>query len=245
MRIRVVLLGDVGSTMDEARRLGAVEEGTVVVARSQSAGLGRMGRKWYSPVGGLWFTLVLYPRTSVQLSPLLTLMSTVAVSRGIASVSGLHPTIRWPNDVYLNGRKVAGILTEVHAIGDTAERALVGVGVNANFGLEQLPPDVRDNATTLLHETGSEVNIDHLLNSILSELGRLYQLFKTGRMVEIVREARTEADLFGKHVRVTLLNGSMLTGVFEELDDSGNAVLKTGHDKVRITPERVWRVEVL
>lgn len=243
--IRIVELGDVGSTMAEARNLGAVDEGTVLVARSQTAGVGRLGRRWYSPTGGLWFTMIIYPRQSATTSPLLTLMAALAVSRGIALTTGLQPTIRWPNDVYLRGRKVAGILAEMDVVGDIATRALVGVGVNVNFNIEELPPDVRGEATTLMHELGSEVSLELLLANILSEFGKLYDSFKAGRRVEIMKDVKHAMQMLGETVNVTLSHGTRLKGVMEDLDELGRVVLKLDQGRMFLSPGDIERIATL
>jgi len=243
--VRIVELGDIGSTMDEARNLGAVDEGTVVVARSQTAGVGRLGRRWYSPNGGLWFTMILYPRQSATTSPLLTLVAALGVCRGISITTGLQPTLRWPNDVYLHGRKVAGILSEMDVVGDTVTRALVGVGVNVNFSLDELPAEVRDEATTLLHEIGSEVNLEQLLTNILTEFGKLYESFKAGWRVEILKEVKDLMQMMGGPVNVYLAHGTQLLGILEDLDELGRIVLRVDQDRIFLSPGDIERITPL
>lgn len=242
LAFRIVEVGDVGSTMDEAKKLRATEEGTVVVARSQTDGVGRLGRKWHSPVGGLWFTIIIYPRQSATTSPLLTLMAALAVCKGITRTIGLQPTIRWPNDVCLHGKKVAGILVEMDVVGDTVSRALVGVGVNANFNLEQLPPDVRDEATTLTHEMGSEVKLELLLANILDEFAELYYFFKTGRKGEIMKDVKNVMQMLGEKVKVSLSDGIQLMGVMENLDELGRVVLRLDQDRIFLSPGDIERI---
>ncbi len=243
--VRIVKLGDIGSTMDEARNLGDVDEGTVVVASSQSAGVGRLGRRWYSPNGGLWFTVILYPRQSATTSTLLTLVAALAVCRGIAKTTGLQPTIRWPNDVYLQDRKVAGILAEMDVVGDTVTRSLVGVGVNANFNLDMLPPDMKDKATTLLHEIGSEVDLEQLLANILTEFGKLYESFRAGWRAEILRDVKDSMQMIGSPVNVQLSHGTQLVGIFEDLDELGRLILRLDQDRILLSLGDIERITPL
>lgn len=245
LEIRVVELGDVGSTMDEARNLGAVDEMTVVVARSQAAGVGRFGRRWYSPPGGLWFTVITYPRQSATASPLLTLSTSLAVCRGISKTTGLQPSIRWPNDIYLNGRKVGGVLAEMDVVGDTITRALLGVGVNANFEVDELPEQVRAEATTLRHELGSEISLQQLLSNILAELRDLYESFKAGWRLEILRDIKEGMEMMGEPVSIHLSQGTQLIAVLEDLDELGRIAVRLEQDRIFLSPGDIERITPL
>lgn len=146
------------STNTEAKGLArrGAAHGTTVVANEQTSGRGRLGRQWFSPKGtGLWMSVVLRP-TMMPLvdAPKVTGMAAVAVVEAVRSIVGVSAAVKWPNDVYLSGRKVCGILTEVGAEVDRVSWVVVGVGLNVNVGLTEFPAALAQTATSLLVETG-------------------------------------------------------------------------------------------
>jgi len=110
-----------------------VEEGAIVVSDIQLNGRGRKKRNWFSPEGGLWFSVVLYPHIPLERGMLLTMASSVAIVQGIKETTGLHPVIKWPNDLLINEKKVCGILTELDAEMDRINYAVIGIGINVNL----------------------------------------------------------------------------------------------------------------
>src|SRR3989344_2837710 len=139
------------------------EDRTVVVALTQTHGRGRNGKKWFSPNGGRWFSVILKPKSP----SLMQAIAPLAVLRSLTKL-GLKPNIKWPNDVYINGRKISGVLSESSFSGKL-DYVVVGIGINANFPLEKLPQEIRKTSTTLLEE-GISVSRMELLASILLEI---------------------------------------------------------------------------
>jgi len=238
---KIISLDAVSSTLDEAKRLVGADEGTVVVAKVQRAGRGRLGRTWYSPRGGLWFTIILYPGQSATSTPLLNLMSAAAVAKGISNTTGLPASIRWPNDIYVHGGKVGGILTEMDVVDDMITRVLIGVGVNINFPVEELPEEVRGEATTLMREAGMQVDEDKLRDNILSEFERLYEAYRAGWRSDILKEAKDIMELLGAPVIVSLHAGTLI-GVLEDVDELGRILLRIDQDSVHISPGDIERI---
>lgn len=145
-------------------------EGTVAVAEEQSEGRGRLGRSWQAPARtSVLFSVLLRPPVDPPRLPELTLVAGGAVAEAIAGVTGLEPAIKFPNDVLLGGRKVAGILAEA-----SEGRVALGVGVNANQNEEELPTDVQTPATSLSLETGAPIDRAQLLVAVLAQLERAY-----------------------------------------------------------------------
>src|SRR5438105_5718959 len=137
------------STNDVIEKLArdGVKEGAVVFAESQSRGRGRLGRKWISPARkGLWFSILLRPKLRPQEVTQLTVASAVALRRAIEDTTGISTEIKWPNDILLRGRKVAGILTELKAELDQVTYVILGIGVDVNLAPSDLPADVRSTA---------------------------------------------------------------------------------------------------
>src|SRR5262249_38066833 len=148
------------STNDVIEKLArdGVKEGVVVFAESQTRGRGRLGRAWLSPAGkGLWFSLLLRPALPSQKATQLTVAAATALRRAIASETGLIVQIKWPNDLLVAGKKVAGILTELNAELDQIRYAILGLGVDVNLDALDFPPGLQPNATSIKAELGRTV----------------------------------------------------------------------------------------
>lgn len=220
--------GAVSSTMDLAATLAndGARHGVVVAAEQQTAGRGRRGAAWVSPPGaGLYFSLVARP--SISSLPLLTLAAGVAVREGIVKASGLQPDLKWPNDLVVGRRKLAGILAEGLAIGSPGQAVIVGVGVNLQPAA--YPPDVAARATSIERELGRPVDRHALLDAILDALSaRLSALDQNaGDILQAWRAASpsaagTRVEWDGHH------------GVTAGIDDAGALLVKTATGVERI-----------
>jgi BirA family biotin operon repressor/biotin-[acetyl-CoA-carboxylase] ligase len=145
-------------------------EGALVVAEEQTAGRGRLGRSWFAPAGtSLLCSLQLRPDTPTERLPELTGVAARACADAIAALTGLEPALKFPNDVLVGGRKVAGILAEARD-----GRVVLGVGINVNVPADELPEDVDRPATSLRVETGRELDRAELLAELLERLERRY-----------------------------------------------------------------------
>ena len=212
-----------GSTMDDVAewaRDGA-EEGAVVVAETQSASRGRMGRRWISDEGNLYFSVLFRPEPDAL--PLLSPLAGVAVARSIRQVAGLYPSIKWPNDVMIEGRKVAGILAESALSGSQVRHAVVGIGVNVALDVSA-DPEIAATATSLNHASGAENDRAELLRRILQHMDALYLDLRRGRSP--IAEWRRWLDTLGQRVTVTH-HGMNDTGLAEDIDEHGNLLLRT------------------
>jgi len=172
-------------------------EGTVVIAREQTAGRGRRGRKWQSSAGGLYLSIVLRPGLPIERHQEIAYVASLAACEAVRRVSGLDARIKQPNDILLNGRKVCGILVEARAArGRGGERArgrpvVVGIGVNVNNA--EFPPEIAGKATSIALEVGHAVSLKKMEEALLSSLGARYeQLLSEG--FESVFQAWTEVQ---------------------------------------------------
>ncbi|HHY46943.1 MAG TPA: biotin--[acetyl-CoA-carboxylase] ligase [Firmicutes bacterium] len=173
-------LDQVDSTNRLAQSLASegAPEGTVVWARHQTSGRGRLGRSWSSPAGkGLWFSIVLTPAVSPATVSQIPLVAAVAVARSVVRVTQLTPRIKWPNDIMIGRRKVCGILAESRVQGDTLEYVILGIGLNTNATAGDFPPELTTTATSLFLETGKPVDDIALLANILNEIELWYDLW--------------------------------------------------------------------
>jgi BirA family biotin operon repressor/biotin-[acetyl-CoA-carboxylase] ligase len=215
-RLSVVGFAEIGSTNDEAARLvrGGAPSGLLVFAEHQNAGKGRMGRSWASPRGsGLCFSLVVHPSSPRQHWPLLSLLTSVAVARSIEDLAGLgilrqplRVDLKWPNDVLLSGRKVAGILVETAGAPGGPGAVVIGVGVNV--GSNSVPPGMEDSATSVSLEAGASVPRRPLLVSFLRHFQQEYLLFESGGRQAILDHWKAGSSMWNG-VRVFVSEGSI------------------------------------
>ena len=231
----------VSSTSDVASALaeGGAPEGVVVVANAQSAGRGRHGRVWASPPGaGLYVSVVLRP--GERIIPMVTIAAGVAVVEGIRAATGLRSQLKWPNDVYLGPRKVAGVLAEAGATaggGLTIGHVVLGFGINVMPAA--YPPDVALRATSLEGELGRSVDRGLLLAECLSALAERYADLAQGRVMGLIEAWRGwAASTLGRKVRLDAA-GDQLEGIAENIDETGALIVRTQAGRTRVTSGEV------
>lgn len=206
---KTFVLGSVSSTNDVALDLlaAALPEGTTVFAEVQSRGRGRMGRTWHSPPGlGLWFSTILRPDLPSERFGALTAMAAVALRQAIRAVTGLAPTIAWPNDLFAGTRKLAGILVEAKNLDPASPAFVLGAGINVNQTPEDFPTSIRDRATSLSIELGRPVDRGALALESLQCLDLWYDRLLRGDIAQIDGELRAGAALLGCRVVLDLGN---------------------------------------
>lgn len=224
----LVCLEETDSTNARAHELGeaGAADGTVVIADQQSAGKGRLGRRWSSPAGvNLYASVLLRPELPPRFAPQLTFVSAVAVARAVGEISGLAAEVKWPNDILLAGRKVAGLLNEMSAETERIHYVILGIGVNLNMTPEQFPDDLRYPATSVAIETGRPVSRLAFTRSLLRQLDDLYQLFLQQGIEPILQFWQALFPLQGRRVSVDQ-QGTLLRGLVEGLDGDGALLLR-------------------
>lgn len=231
----LVCLDETASTNAYAFRLaeeGAVE-GTVVIADAQSGGKGRLGRVWSSPPGvNLYCSVILRPSVKPYEAPQLTFLSAVAVARAIEQVTGLKPEIKWPNDVLIADKKVAGLLNEMSAETDGINFVILGLGVNLNMSTEQFPPDLRSPATSLLLEAGQPVERVRFVAQMLKELDMLYAGFLTHGFLQVREEWQQRCNAHDREVVVSNGCAEVVRGMFDGIDGDGALLLRQTDGRV-------------
>ncbi|MFQ6019162.1 MAG: biotin--[acetyl-CoA-carboxylase] ligase [Dehalococcoidia bacterium] len=223
-----------GSTQDEARRLAetGAPEGALVIAEQQRAPRGRLGRSYFTPPGGLWFSLLLRPRRTPEEVIALSLLAAVGVHRAIEAVTGLRATVKWPNDLLLDGRKAVGILVELLSEQDVLRYAVVGVGVNANLRADDFPAELRATATSLRETMGREVSRLSLLRRTLEHMETLYDDYLAQGPGPILAAWRSLPSVLGQQVQVDDLRQTW-EGVAIDLDEDGALLVRTAEGSVR------------
>ena len=221
----------IASTNDLAIRMAeeGAPEGTVVIAREQTAGKGRHGRNWSSPPGsGLYLSVVLRPNLSFDKFWQTAFVASVAASEAIAEVSGLPARIKWPNDILINERKVCGILVEARK----PPAAIVGIGINVNT--PAFPPEIVQKATSIAIELGHPIALENIEKSLLTHLGeRLDDNFPS------VFDAWKALDCtVGRHVVVNTAD-SAIEGTAVEVNQTGDLIIEHEGIRTRITAGEV------
>ena len=229
---------ETSSTNDVAEKLArdGVKEGVVVFAESQTRGRGRLGRKWTSPSKrGLWFSVLLRPAVRPQEATRLTIASATALARAIRLQTGVVPEIKWPNDILLRGKKVAGILTEMGAETDRVKHVVLGMGVDVNQAAGDFPVELRKIATSLKIESGETVDRPALAAVIMRELDRDYARACSARFPELADEWEAQCVTLGRNVTIHIGDRTVV-GRAESLDDDGALLVRTQHGRLeRIT----------
>ncbi len=215
----------VGSTNEVARALVAAgkREGTVVLARSQSRGRGRMGRSWHSREGGLYMSIVLGPFGPGFPATLIPIMAGVALAKALKDSHGLSPSLKWPNDVLLRGKKVSGILSEAATFPERGDGALLGIGVNCLQ--DSFPAEIAQSATSILLETGSRPSLPYLLERLLVYLSAGAHLLYLEKREVVLGEWRNLSSTLGRMVRVELAGSETIVGLAKEIDEDGRLMV--------------------
>ena len=219
------------STNDIVEKLaqGGAGEGAVVFAEFQTAGRGRLGRHWVSPARkGLWFSVLLRPNISPLAATRLTVASATALRQAIELETGLKPEIKWPNDILVSGKKVAGILTELSAELDRIKYAVVGIGVDVNLSEDDLPRELRSQATSLQIELGRPLVRVELAAAVLREFERVYRQILSGEFSAVADEWERHCSTLGHRLEIQL-GDRRVSGRAESLGEDGALLLRTEH----------------
>jgi BirA family biotin operon repressor/biotin-[acetyl-CoA-carboxylase] ligase len=219
------------STNDIIEKLArdGVREGAVVFSESQTRGRGRLGRQWLSPPGkGLWFSVLLRPALRPQQATQLTVATATALTRAIRLETGLRPEVKWPNDILIGGKKVAGILTELNAELDQVKYVVLGIGVDVNLSEAELPAELREIATSLRIAGGRTLSRPALAVAILRELDRDYSRVMAGSFAELADEWEAQCTTIGQNVTIRM-GDRRIRGRAESLSAEGALLLRTEH----------------
>jgi len=197
----------------------------VVIAETQTHGRGRLCREWISPLGGLWFSLILRPKHRPARVPQLIFVAGLAVAETLREQYDLRTETKWPNDVLVNGRKICGILGETSTTGKEINAVALGIGINANFAAERvLPESLRARATSLETELNRKIQLEELFNRLLMKLEATYRLYTRKGFRPILKQWKRYAGFLSQEVDVTDRN-EKITGVAFDVDEDGVLIL--------------------
>ena len=219
----------VGSTNTETKELfiDGETEGFIVIAGRQTTGRGRKDRPWLSPFGGLYFSIILQPRLGSENAPLLGILGACAVARSLKALGVKNVNLKWPNDVLIGQSKISGILSEAVSIGEENIGIVMGIGVNQNCPISDMPPGLLWPTTSIIDELGKETSTEGLLCSIVNELDILLQLVEnTSSFTRILDEWREMSSTLGARVRIHE-EGKTTDGVAKDIGADGSLIVET------------------
>ncbi len=219
---RLLFFQEIPSTMNEASRLAqeGADEGTVVVAGTQTAGRGRQGRNWVSRQGNLYLSVIFRP--TLEVLPMLSILAGVAAVRAIRKTTGLEPGIKWPNDVMLGGKKTGGILVESAVQGDRVSYAILGIGLNIDLDPQQ-EEEIANLATAINPAACRIVPPEDVLRQLLHDLDNLY--IQASHGISPLPEWEALLETLGQSIEATWRN-EVFTGLAEGIDNLGNLQLR-------------------
>jgi BirA family biotin operon repressor/biotin-[acetyl-CoA-carboxylase] ligase len=228
-----VVFDDIDSTNAEAKKIAKTnpQEGTVVITRIQQQGRGRFDRNWESPEGGVYLSIILQPNAAPEKIPLISLLGALAVTKTINSY-GVQATIKWPNDVRIKGKKIAGILLESQGDSQKINYVIIGVGINLATNLKKFSETIRARSTSLLNEVSHPIDYQEFLTSFFVIFQQYYQVFQEKRYDEIINEWKTYTDTLGKNVQVKTMKET-LEGTAMDIDPSGFLLLRTAKGEIK------------
>ncbi|MBO8154977.1 MAG: biotin--[acetyl-CoA-carboxylase] ligase [Bacillaceae bacterium] len=241
----VIFEESTSSTQNMAHRLAqeGAGHGTVIVADEQLKGRGRLNRSWDSKKGdGIWMSLILRPEIGPQQAPQLTLLCAVAIVKALEQNTIIHPKIKWPNDIFVNDKKLAGILTEMQAEQDQIQYIVQGIGINVNQGDADFQAIKGNHPTSLMLETGKKVNRRLLIQQILKQLEDLYELYMREGFSPVKQMWEEKAYKLGKSITVKAKNEEW-SAVLKGIHHDGALIVtdEKGQDHILYSAEIDWK----
>lgn len=204
---------EIDSTNNYARALAERGEpqGAIVIAERQTLGRGRLGRRWVSPpYVNLYCSIILRPTLPPAHTPRITLTAAVALADAIESFGPVAPVIKWPNDILAGDKKLAGVLTEAVSNSQRVEFVILGIGVNLNFPLDSMPPEIRERATSLSALAGKSVSREGFLRRLLQDLDRCYGILEETGFAALAPRWDARFGLRGRRVRVEMTDRTII-----------------------------------
>lgn len=234
---RIVYNDIIGSTQDAALAFVARNKqglhGTVFIAAEQKHARGRVGRTWISPKGGLWMSVIFKPRIRSHELSLLPLVAAIAAYDAIKVCTGLAAELKWPNDIMISGKKVAGIVLDAGTQADRVNYAVVGIGINANFDpldvVSKLSADnKRQKVTSIRSEIGHDINVLQLTRVVLEKIEQYYLELERSRYSVIVKKWKKCTNMLGRKVAVIQNGKTIYRGTALDIRNDGALIIRTG-----------------
>ena len=229
---RVYYFEEIDSTQNFAEQiaLDEKENGTIVIAEKQTAGKGRLDRKWTSPKGGIWFSLIIHPKFDVSTSTLVPIAGAVALAKAIKNTLNIDVSVKWPNDITLNGKKVAGMLVDASFQANNIDYLILGIGINFDIDAKKIEKRLSKSANfygvNSLRKKDDSTPPKILLREFLVQFEKILIQLNKGEKAKIVKEWTKKADKIGKKISINTSDGK-ISGVAQGIDNDGALKLKT------------------
>ena len=209
--------------------------GTIIIAKKQTGGRGRMKRKWKSPAGGIWMSIIIHPKFSVSSTTLVPIAISLALCMAIEKTLKIKPELKWPNDVTLKGKKVAGVLVDASIISNEIEYMIIGIGINFKIKPTELAKTIKKTpnfygVTTLVKKN---MNSLPLLHQFLYELENVFQMINSKHTKKIINQWTKRSSMIGKNVSIVIGNDS-INGKAVKIDNDGALIISKGKKIERI-----------
>lgn len=203
--------------------------GTIIIAKKQTGGRGRMKRKWKSPVGGIWMSIIIHPKFDVSFTTLVPIAISLALCMAIEKILKIKPELKWPNDVTIKGKKVAGVLVDASIVSNEIEYMIIGIGINFKIKPTELANAIKKTpnfygVTTLVKK---DVNSLPLFHQFLYELENIFQLIDSKHIKKIVNQWTKRSSTLGRNVSIVTENGK-INGKALKIDSDGALIISKG-----------------
>ena len=229
---RVYYFEEIDSTQNFAQQiaLDEKENGTIVIAEKKTAWKGRLDRKWTSPKGGIWFSLIIHPKFDVSTSTLVPIAGAVALAKAIKNTLNIDVSVKWPNDITLNGKKVAGMLVDASFQANNIDYLILGIGINFDIDAKKIEKRLSKSANfygvNSLRKKDDNTPPKILLKEFLVQFEKILIQLNKGEKAKIVKEWTKKADKIGKRISINTSDGK-ISGVAQGIDNDGALKLKT------------------
>ena len=229
----------IDSTQNQALKMADDEanNGSVIVASKQTGGRGRSGRKWISPKGGIWISIILQPKFDISITTLFPIASALALSIAIEKTFSINPELKWPNDLTIKGKKVAGMLVDVALESNKIENLVLGVGINFDVNVKEIEKALKGTpnfyGVASLTDQKKEIKPIKLVQAFLVELERIYKLLETKQTKKIISDWTSRSSTIGKNVELNT-SDAKIKGKAIRIDDDGALVVSENGKSNRI-----------
>ena len=213
------------------------KNGAIIVAAEQTGGKGRIGRKWISPKGGLWFSIILYPKFDISITTLFPIASSLALSKSIEQVFKISPELKWPNDLTIKSKKIAGMLVDVSLESNKIEKLVLGVGINFDVDVKNIEKKLKNTpnfyGVASLGDYKKDVKAPYFVQVFFIELEKIYESLNKRDIKKIILEWTKRSSTIGKEVEIDTVNGKV-KGKAIKIDDDGALVVNSNNKIIKI-----------
>jgi BirA family transcriptional regulator, biotin operon repressor / biotin---[acetyl-CoA-carboxylase] ligase len=226
----------IDSTQSQAMKMAneLKKEGIIIIAEKQTDGKGRSGRKWVSPKGGIWFSIILHPKFDISNTTLFPIASSLALSIAIQKTCKVSTELKWPNDLTIKGKKLAGMLIDASFESNKIENLVLGVGINFNINVKEIEMELKKTpnfyGVSSLNDQKNKTNQIELIQSFLVELEKVYEELNKNQIKKIITDWTKRSSTIGKKVEMNTLNGK-ISGKAIKIDEDGGLIIK-GKEKI-------------